>query len=63
MVKYKIETRNCVSRGECHPETCNHWGYYLTRDGERVVGSDDIDELEEICRALNEKEESNPAGL
>lgn len=56
-MEYEIETKSCVSRGECHPETCNHWNCYLTKNGKRLMGSDDIERIEEILEELTKKDD------
>lgn len=49
MSKYRVERTNC----NCHPETCNHWDYYLEEqdvlgEWKRIEGSDSYDKLIDI---------------
>lgn len=38
---------------ECHPETCCHFNYYIYKpNGDRLVGSDNYEDLEMILKGL-----------
>lgn len=45
---YEVKANNC----NCHPETCNHWDFYIFKDGERFIGSDDKKNLYETVTGL-----------
>lgn len=44
---------NCC---ECHPETCCHFNYYIFKpNGERLVGSDKLEDLKMILEGLTKE--------
>lgn len=45
---YEVKANNC----NCHPETCNHWDFYIFKEGERFIGSDDKKNLYETVTGL-----------
>ena len=53
--KYTIKANNC----DCHPETCNHWNYYIyDSNGNKLFGKDEYKQLEEFLNNLG-KENAN----
>lgn len=45
----RIQVNSC----ECHPETCCHFNYYIYKTtGERLVGSDKLEDLVLILKGL-----------
>jgi hypothetical protein len=49
---YEVRVNDCM----CHPENCNHYDFYIYKDGSRGMGSDDRDFLVEIIDCLKEGE-------